>query len=413
MADEQLPASTASEQDDEISLLDILIVLAKHKKLVIGFPLVVAVVTALVTLLLPNIYTATARILPPQQNQSSAMALLAQLGGVASTLGASSLGIKNPSDLYVGMLKSRTIADALIERFKLRELYDKDTLVDTRKKLEGVSDISAGKDGIISIAVDDKDPKRAAAMANAYVEQLDKLTQNLALTDAAQRRLFFGRQLKATKEDLANAEVELRKTQEATGLIQPDEQGKAIITAIATLQAGVIQKEAEIAGMGSFATSQNPDYVKARDQLTSLKSQLADMQKKHNVNLDGSVMMSTGNIPQAGLDYVRKLREVKYQEQLFQLLVQQYELAKMDEAKDAAIIQVVDRAVAPDRKSKPRRALVTLLAGLFALFFGAFLAFLHDAYDRAGRDSVKAVRLNMLRQFLGFRGVDSSSGSET
>jgi len=410
MADEQLPPSTSDKQDDEISLLDILIVLAKHKKLVFGLPLAAAVLAGLITLLMSNIYTATARILPPQQNQAAATALLAQFGGVVTGLSPSSLGLKNPAELYVGMLRSRTVADALIDRFKLRDLYGKNTLVETRKKLAELSDISAGRDGIISIAVDDKDPKRAAAIANAYVDQLDKLTQGLALTDAAQRRLFYGHQLKATKEELANAEVELRKTQEATGLIQPDEQGKAIITAIATLKAGVIQKEAEIAGMGSFATPQNPDYVQAREALVSLKAQLADMQKKHNINLDGSVLVPTGNIPQAGLDYVRKLREVKYQQELFELLAKQYELAKMDEAKDAAIIQVVDRAVAPDRKSKPRRVLIILLAGLFALFFAAFLAYLRDVYARAARDPVRAVRIKTLRQFLSFQKVNSNHG---
>jgi len=403
MADEQLPASTAGEQDDDISLLQILIVLAKHKKLVLGVPFVVAIVTALITLLLPNIYTATARILPPQQNQSSAVALLAQLGGVASTVGANSLGIKNPSDLYVGMLKSRTVADALVEQFKLRELYNKDTLVDTRTKLAGLSDIYAWRNGIVAIAVDDKDPNRAAAIANAYVEQLDKLTQSLALTDAAQRRLYFGRQLKSTKEDLANAEVELRKTQEATGLIQPDEQGKAIITAIATLQAGVIQKEAEIAGMGSFATPQNPNYVQAREQLASLKTQLADMQKKHNLNLDGNVMVPTGNIPQAGLDYVRKLREVKYQQELFELLAKQYELAKLDEAKDAAIIQVVDRATAPDKKSGPERARVTIVAGIAALILAVVWAFMREAKELATRDPEWANHMETLRRHLRLR----------
>ena len=403
MADEQLPASTAGEQDDDISLLQILIVLAKHKKLVLGVPFVVAIVTALITLLLPNIYTATARILPPQQNQSSAVALLAQLGGVASTVGANSLGIKNPSDLYVGMLKSRTVADALVEQFKLRELYNKDTLVDTRTKLAGLSDIYAWRNGIVAIAVDDKDPNRAAAIANAYVEQLDKLTQSLALTDAAQRRLYFGRQLKSTKEDLANAEVELRKTQEATGLIQPDEQGKAIITAIATLQAGVIQKEAEIAGMGSFATPQNPNYVQAREQLASLKTQLADMQKKHNLNLDGNVMVPTGNIPQAGLDYVRKLREVKYQQELFELLAKQYELAKLDEAKDAAIIQVVDRATAPDKKSGPERTRVTIVAGIAALILAVVWAFMREAKELATRDPEWANHMETLRRHLRLR----------
>jgi len=403
MADEQLPASTAGEQDDEISLLDVLIVLAKHKNLVLGAPLLVAVVAALITLTLPDIYTATARILPPQQNQSSAAALLAQLGGVAGSLGASTAGLKIPSDLYVGLLRSRTVADALIERFKLRELYGNNTLVDTRKRLADVSAIWTGNGGIIRISVEDNDPKRAAAMANAYVEQVDKLSQHLALTDAAQRRLFFGRQLNATKEDLANAEVELRKTQEATGLIQPDEQGKAIITAIASLQAGVIQKEAEIAGMGSFATPQNPEYVKARDQLTSLKSQLADMQKKHSLNLDGNVMVPTGNIPQAGLDYVRKLREVKYQQELFELLAKQYELAKMDEAKDAAIIQVVDRATVPDRKSGPKRALITILAGIATLFVAVLWAVVREAKEWASRDPEWANRMETLRSHLRLR----------
>ena len=393
----------ADTDEDEINLLDLLIVLAKHKKLVIGFPIIVAVITAGITLLLPNIYTATARILPPQQNQSAAAALLAQLGGTAAALGGSALGIKNPNDLYVGMLQSRTVADALVDKFRLKELYDKDTLVETRKKLADMSDISAGKDGIISVSVDDKDPKRAAELANAYVAQLDKLTQSLALTDAAQRRLFYGKELRKTKEALAKAEVELSTTQEATGLIQPDAQGKAIIAAIAGLQARVIQMEAEISGMGSFATPQNPDYLKAKHELASLRSQLADMQKKHNIRFDGDVLVPTGNIPEAGLDYVRKAREVKYQEELFGLLAKQYELAKLDEAKDAAIIQVVDRAVPPDRKSKPKRALITILAVVVAGFLAVLWAFVREAAERAESDPEQSKRIQALRGHLRLR----------
>ena len=410
MADEPERASPPTtgqpaqpSEDDEISLLDLLIVLAKHKKLVFGFPLLVAIVTALITLALPNIYTATARILPPQQNQSAATALLAQYGGVLASLGSNALGLKNPGDLYVGMLQSRTVADSLIKRFKLRELYDKKTYVETRKKLADVSDISSGKDGIISIAVDDEDPKRAAEIANAYVEELDKLSHGLALTDAARRRVYFGEQLKSTKEALAHAEVALTKTQEATGLIQPDAQGTAIISAIANLKASVIQKEAEIAGMGSFATAQNPDYLKAKHELSSLRRQLADMQKKHNINFDGDVMVPTGNLPQAGLDYLRKMREVKYQEELFELLAKQYEIAKLDEGKDAALIQVIDHADAPDRKSSPRRALITVLAGVLAFFVAFLVAFFREARERALQNPKTAARLEALRGHMQFR----------
>ena len=396
-------AQRYADDDDEISLLDLLIVLAKHKKLVLGFPLLVAIVTALITLGLPNIYTATARVLPPQQNQSAAMALLAQYGGALGALGGNALGLKNPGDLYVGMLQSRTVADALIDRFKLRQLYGKDTYVETRKKLDEVSDIASEKDGIISIGVDDEDPKRAAAIANAYVEQLDKLTHTLALTDAAQRRLFYGQELEKTKQALAKAEVALSNTQEATGLIQPDAQAQAIIGAIANLQAGVIQKEAEIAGMGSFATPQNPDYLRAKHELASLRAQLGDMQKKHSINFDGDVMVPTGNIPKSGLDYARKLRDVKYQEELFGLLAKQYELAKLDEGKDAALIQVVDRAVEPDRKSKPKRALITIVASIAALFLAILWAFVREARERAQRDPAQAAQLAELRRYASFR----------
>ena len=192
-------------------------------------------------------------------------------------------------------------------------------------------------------------------------------------------------------------------TQEATGLIQPDAQGKAIIAAIAGLQARVIQMEAEISGMGSFATPQNPDYLKAKHELASLRSQLADMQKKHNIRFDGDVLVPTGNIPEAGLDYVRKAREVKYQEELFGLLAKQYELAKLDEAKDAAIIQVVDRAVPPDRKSNPKRALITVLVGIVATFLAVLWAFVREAYEQADSDPEQSKRIQTLRGYLKLR----------
>src|SRR5712692_7381945 len=191
---QEISTSQSPPADDEVSLLDLLIFLAKHKRLVVGVPFVVAIAATIISLLMSNIYTGTTRILPPQQSASAASALLNQLGGVLGGLGGAAggaLGIRNPNDLYVGMLKSRTVADNLITRFELDKVYGREYQSDTRRELEGRTSIVAGRDGIITIEVDDKDPKRAAELANTYVDELMKLTKVLAVTEASQRRLFF------------------------------------------------------------------------------------------------------------------------------------------------------------------------------------------------------------------------------
>ena len=265
-------------EDDEISLLDLLIVLAKHKKLILGLPFLAALLAAGISLLLPNIYTGTTKILPPQQTQSSAAAMLAQLGGLAGGAGGA-LGIKNPNDLYIGMLKSRTLGDNLIQRFELQKVYEAKTMFDTRKAIDANTKIASGKDGIITIDFDDKDTKRAAAVANAYVEELYKLTQTLAVTEASQRRLFFEKQLTLAKDSLANAEVALRQTQERTGLIKLDDQGRAIIESVARMRAEIAAKEVQLGAMRTFATKNNPDYVLLVQQLGGLRAQLVNWKR--------------------------------------------------------------------------------------------------------------------------------------
>src|SRR6266705_4477622 len=188
------PAEENASADDEVSLLDLLIVLAKHKRIVLGVPFATAIAAAIISLLMPNIYTGTTRILPPQQSASAASALLNQLGGALGGFGGLAggvVGVRNPNDLYVGMLKSRTVADNLIARFDLNKVYQQELQSGTRNVLQGTTSIAAGRDGIITIEVDDKDPKRAAELANAYVDELMKLTRVLAVTEASQRRLFF------------------------------------------------------------------------------------------------------------------------------------------------------------------------------------------------------------------------------
>jgi uncharacterized protein involved in exopolysaccharide biosynthesis len=361
-----------------ISLAEVWAVLSKRKRLVFGFPALVAVISIIVAFLLPPIYTGSVRLLPPQQSGASAsaaaaaVAALGQLANLPGLLGAPA-NIRTQADLYVGLLNSRTIADAIIERFELKKLYDEETIYDTRKVLAENTRTVAGRDGIILLEVEDKDPKRAAAMANAYAEELLKLTQTLAVTEAAQRRLFFERQLVSAKNDLANAEVALKKTQEATGLIKLDDQGRAIIETAARLQGLVAAKEVQLQAMRTFATDRNPEYVLIREELTGLREQLNRLERE-KTNRPGDILVPTGRVPEAGLEYLRRLRDVKYQEVMFEVLAKQFELAKIDEARDVALVQIVDRAVEPDKRSKPSRLVIILLSTAVAFFVTAVVA---------------------------------------
>jgi uncharacterized protein involved in exopolysaccharide biosynthesis len=385
-------------EDDEISLLDLLIVLAKHKKMIAGVTLGAAVVSAVVALLLPNIYTGTAKVLPPQQSQSTAAMLLGQLGGLAGLAGGS-VSIKNPSDLYVGMLKSRTVTDNIVGRFNLQSLYDLDTLVETREELTDNTNISAGRDGLITIEFEDKVPERAAAIANAYVDELDKLTQSLAVTEAAQRRLFFERQLLQAKKDLSTAEVALKQTQEKTGLIKLDDQGKAIIEAVANLRAQIAAKEVELRAMRTFTTEHNPDYIRTQQQLAGLRTELTKLERAQ-ISGAGDILLPTEKVPEAGLEYLRRYRDVKYQETIFELLARQFEAAKIDEAKDAAIVQVIDHAIPPDRRSSPNRALIVALTTLLVALATLASVALIEAWSQLGESATGRAKRARLRELL-------------
>jgi uncharacterized protein involved in exopolysaccharide biosynthesis len=297
------------------------------------------------------------------------------------------------------MLKSRTVADNIIVRFDFQKIYDEETMVETRKEFASNSGITAGKDGLITIAFDDEDPKRAAAVANAYVEELDKLTQSIAVTEAAQRRLFFERQLQQAKKDLGEAEVALKLTQEKTGLIMLDSQGKAIIEAVASLRGQIAAKEVELRAMRTFATEKNSEYIRTQQQLAALRTELIKLERAQ-ISGEGDVLLPTGKVPEAGLEYVRKLRDVKYNETVFELLAKQFEIAKLDEAKDAGLIQVLDQAVVPDKKSKPHRAVIVLFATLAAAFVALMWAIAREA---TANDPSTAARVSALLRYASFR----------
>jgi tyrosine-protein kinase Etk/Wzc len=398
------PAATAiCGEPCESHLLDLLIIVSRRKAIVLRTTLASALMAAMVAFVLPNRYTATASILPPQQSPSLAASMIGQLGSLGSmaTLAQKDLGLKNPNDLYVGMLRSRTAEDALIRRFDLLRVYRDKTMSEARRDLEDASGIALGKEGFISISVEDRDRSRAPQIANAYVEELRQLTQNLAVTEAGQRRLFFERQLELAKNNLADAEQALKQTEQTTGLIQLDGQAKAIIESVVKLRAVIAAKEVELHAMRLFSTEENPDVRLGEQQLSGMRAQLAllETQSRGPGDLEVSAgNVPAGNVPEAGLQYVRKLRDMKYAETIFELLTKQYEAARLDEARTAAVIQVVDPAIEPDRKSSPPRILIVVIVTLLGLFASVGYVLLAETVARMRLNRDVESRWTMLKR---------------
>lgn len=383
--------------NDEINLMDLLLVIAKHNRFILKLTGGAAILAVLISLLMPNIYTAKTVVMPPQQGASAASALLGQLGGLAGMAGGA-LGVKNPSAMYVGMLKSRTVADSLIKRFDLMKRYKAKTQTEARTTLESASVISASKDGFITVEFSDKDPGLAAVIANAYVDELDRLSQTLAVTEAAKRRLFFEKQLDAARKGLDGAELAMKQMQEKTGVIQLEGQSKAILGAEAELRAQIAAKEVELSAMKSFATEQNPEYRRTAQVIVSLQAQLVKLDRN---NPAGDEELSTkGEIPAVAVEYAHKLRDLKYFEKLFEFMTQQVLVAKIDEAKDTAIIQIVDKALTPEKKSKPKRALIVILVTILALVVGIIWSFICEAGERSRDIPEHAERMSLMFRYF-------------
>ncbi|KAB0670425.1 hypothetical protein F6V30_09760 [Oryzomonas sagensis] len=385
--------------EDEINLLDYVIVIMKWKRLIVGITLACMAVTAIAGLMLPKIYRAETRILPPQQNNAgTASQLLSQVGGGLS--GLSGMLGTSQTDLYVGMLQSRTVLDNIIRRFDLRKLYDVKTSEDARKHLTNNINVQGdAKSNVVVISVEDRVPQRAADMANAFVEELKGMTKGLAVTEAAQRRFFFEEQLKETKEALIKAEERVKGFQEKTGALHVEEQVKAVIKNISELRAGIAAKEVEIKVLKTYSKANNPDLQKAEATLSGMKAELSKLESKHGTGNDP--MMSTGRMPSVGTEYVRRLRDLKFNESLHDLLLKQYEAAKLDEARDAAVIQVIDRAVQPEKRAKPKRTAMVAIAGAVSFLLSIVLALLLDYRERVLRDPGNSERIVQLKKFSG------------
>lgn len=371
--------------DDEINLLDYWRVLMKRKRLLILIVGMAVVSSIIVSLYLPKIYASTTTLLPPQDSTNGSALVASRLPGGLSGMAGGFLGMKSPSDLWVGILKSQTVRDAIVKQFSLKEVYKVDSELEAGRVLGDALKIKKSKEEIISISVEDRDPGRTAEMANAFVQELDKFNKKIVMTSGGRMRSFVEKRLNEVKKALTRAEEAVKSFQEEKGAVKLDAQSSAIIGAIGEVKGQLMAKEVELQTLLSFATSQNPQVELLRTEVKELKRGLRELEegKREGERTSGSIFIPTTQFPDLTLQYARLFREEKIQQKLFGLLSEQYEMARIQEAKDTPTVQILDVAKIPELRVRPKRTLIVLLSTFTAIFFGIFLVFFLEYIEKA------------------------------
>lgn len=388
MSDLNQTANTPVEaEEDEISLIDLAIALGEEKKTLFAVPAITTTLAIVVSLLMTPIFTAKTVMMPPQQQQSGAASALASLGALAGLAGGA--GVKSPDEMYVAFMQSEGLQNAVIKRLSLQERYEVKTLVDTRNALKGIVKITPDKkSGLITIEAEDKDPEFAAKLANAHVEELRSLMGRLAVTDAQQRRVFFEQAIAKNQIELADAEANFRAAKEKSGMQVTAVIAETAVKAGAEMRGQIAAKEVQLAAMSNFATPQNPDVQRLAGELSALRSQLKKLEQGSGGDEKSSPMEQLA---------VKSYRDIKAREAMMGVLVAQYESARVDESKEGPLIQQVDVASAPERRSRPKRALMVIMAAFAGLFLGVLIAFVRRALRKASEDPQSASQMAILK----------------
>jgi uncharacterized protein involved in exopolysaccharide biosynthesis len=360
--------------------------------------------STLIAFLIPKRYESTARLMPPDNQSSSGLAMAAAamsgtvgaggLGGIAGDL----LGLKSTSDVFVGILGSRTAQEKLIQQFDLKKLYGTRSMEDARRALAEHTGISVDrKSQIISITVTDRSPQRAAAMGQAYVEELNRLVAELSTSSARRERVFLEGRLQAVSQDLEAAEKEFSQFASKNTAIDVKEQGKAMVEAAAVLQGQLIAAQAQYEGLREIYTDNNPRVRSAKARIDELQRQLEKLGGKDESSTNASsqpgdsMYPSIRKLPLLGVTYADLYRHTKIQEAVLETLTKQYELAKVQEAKEIPTVKVLDTANTPDKKSFPPRLLIIFLGTTFAFATAACWVFGKTAWDATDPNDARKV----------------------
>jgi len=364
-----------------INLLDYLEVIVNNRRMIIRNTFLAALIALVISFFIKNKYSSTTMILPPQQDSGMMGMMLGVMAGGAGGGIADLLGKGTTADLYASILKSNAISDIIIDRFKLMDLYEEEYRIDMYKNLGKDVDISAGKkDGIISISVINQDPRLAANIANAYVEELEKSTIALNIEGAKDNRGYLEKRITKTKSDLLTAEENLKQFQSINKALSVTDQAKASIDSIAQLRAQLAMKEIELSALQRQFTDSSQEIKNIKSAIANIRYQIASMEG--NGGKVSSSIPSIGAIPRLGEEYVRLMRELKTQEAIFELLTKQYEIAKLTEAKDVITLQVLQKARVADKKILPKRSLIIITTAVVAGFMSLLYAFMIEALNR-------------------------------
>jgi uncharacterized protein involved in exopolysaccharide biosynthesis len=354
------------------SLLAYLQLLWANRQLLLPTGVYAILASTLIAFLIPVRFQSVTRLMPPDGQSGSGLGLLAAmagrsgasvggLGGFAGDL----LGVKSSGALFVGILSSETVQDGLIEKFQLKKVYHDSKIEDARKALAERTDLSEDrKSGIISIVVTDHDPKRAAAMAQAYVAELDRLVAQVSTSSARRERIFLEERLQKVKTDLDSAAKNFSDFASKNTAIDIPAQGKAMVEAAATLQGQLIAAQAELSGLRQIYTNNNVRVRAAEARMGELQKRLNEIGgagTQSELKNDNSLYPSIRKLPLLGVTYADLYRQTKIQETVYELLTEQYELAKVQEAKEIPTVKVLDAAIVPTKKSFPPRAVIVVL----------------------------------------------------
>jgi len=385
----------------EVNFVQLLIAIGEEKRLIACVTAFAVGVALLAAFLIAPIYTARTTLLPPQQGQGGASVLAGSLGALAATAGLTA-ALKTPEELYAGLLRTDLVSDGLIAAHKLQERYGEKTLYDSRRELlRNVRIITDRKSSLITLEVDDEDPAFAARLANAYAEELKKLLTRVEVTAAQQRRRFYEAQMTKIKDELIAAELAVKLAQDRGGVMSLDAQTQSSITSAEQMRAQIVAREVQLQAMRSYAGPQNPEYARIQAELVSLRRQLAKMEGLDSVPAD-TTAGSRQNVNDA-LTNIRAYRELKYQEAMYTALLQQFQLAKAEESKEAPLVQQIGTAMPPDKKSKPSRIVILFAGLLLGLFLGSVLAFTRRASRAARQDPEAAGKWLALSKAWSFR----------
>lgn len=347
---------SGTEDSPEFSMIDALVFIGQEKKSAFTVIAVGLIASLVVAFTIPRDYVSSTLLMPPQQQPGGASGALAQLGVLSSMAGA---GLKTPEDMYIALLKSRSVQDALISRLKLEQHYGTASMEKTRARLSKAIEIVPNKkSGLITVSASDTDANFAAQLANAHVIELRHLLDKIAVTDAQQRRMFFEQQVKNSQGRLGEAELQFRKAQSESGMVVSQALAESGVREGAQLRGQIAAREVQLQTLTQFATTQHPDVQRISAELSALRRQLSQIERGRGGDAD---------LTPHGLKAVQAFRDMKVQEALLETLIKQLELARADEAKEGPLLQQIDMAVPSEKPVKPKRITIVLLGALLSV----------------------------------------------